>query len=271
MNKTIILCIVAVAVAPAWAQKDVYELGGPCSWVIEDFDVMADGAQAPGASPFTTYWTVFQGQSQTDMALNLDGPQGVDEWGGRASGYNAGPFTQAGPSDPNSFDPDRALALYQSQEIEESYLETTVHITEENPQGVEIWWDHEVHWIRFGTGSHRIDLYELWYSIDGGPMTLLNSSLIDNFTTTAPPAVWLDDAAAEAGGLVERDIYGLIPTPLPASTMLTLRWQMPNVTDPAENQNMNSGIDNLRIHCVPEPASVALLSLGGLAILRRRR
>ena len=48
---------------------------------------------------------------------------------------------------------------------------------------------------------------------------------------------------------------------------LQWNWRCPN----ADWTNVHLAVDNIRLEGIPEPATMALMSLGGLALLRRRR
>lgn len=66
----------------------------------------------------------------------------------------------------------------------------------------------------------------------------------------------------------QMDVYTVRFQPDSASDLLTVRYTASNITDPT---NGHVGLQAVTVAAVPEPTSVGLLLLGGVALCRRRR
>ncbi len=111
------------------------------------------------------------------------------------------------------------------------------------------------------------DQFIFAYHIDGGPFTVLWSITADeaaslNYTMDSGAVVTLDDPLV-VGSTYLTDFFQTFTANIAGTgSLLTIRFAA--VTD----GNEGFGFDNLRI--VPEPSSLGLLALGGLALIRRR-
>jgi hypothetical protein len=107
------------------------------------------------------------------------------------------------------------------------------------------------------TGKEELPGYWLFYSLDNGATYTNLSSL------NADGKTW-----ANSAGTVHESVtdYALNGTWAPGSE-IRFRWFDDNAQGPSPDQLI--GLDNLTL--TPEPATLSLLGLGGLALLRRRR
>jgi hypothetical protein len=114
------------------------------------------------------------------------------------------------------------------------------------------------------SGVEELPGYWIWYSQDNGTSwTNVNS---------------LNPTLAGPGGVVMPNAVGVTNVPVTnialASTWtngsnLLFRWMDDNGQSPSPDQII--GIDNVVVTATPEPATLTLLGLGGMALLRRRR
>jgi len=112
-----------------------------------------------------------------------------------------------------------------------------------------------------------LDFMDFSYSLDGGPLVPLftssvNEAINQSYTMDSGATPLIDDPML-INGVLLNDVFQTFSGPV-AGTGSTLRIHISTMTDGAEG----FGFDNLSV--VPEPASLALLALGGLALLRRR-
>jgi hypothetical protein len=112
-------------------------------------------------------------------------------------------------------------------------------------------------------GIEELPGYWLFYSLDGGV----------TFTNVAT----LDPTLAGPTGIIVPNTVGVTNVPLTTVTLgstwanggnLTLRWFDDNAESPSPDQIL--GLDNVDMSQTPEPATMSLLALGALAILRKR-
>ena len=93
--------------------------------------------------------------------------------------------------------------------------------------------------------------------VGSGPSTSYTSG---TFSTGRPHIQWIEPAAP-FGGVWYTYNYGLTIEPNPTSEMITITVPYCTVIDQIV-------VDTI---CIPEPASMALLALGSVFLLRRRR
>lgn len=103
----------------------------------------------------------------------------------------------------------------------------------------------------------RLDSLVLGIVMNGSENSLLEYSLDEGVTWTEVPT----SIAAGSAGLVE---FTGVQAPI-----VKLRRYDQDPSNPAGESD--AGIDNITFTVVPEPGSLALLGLGGVMILRRRR
>lgn len=100
------------------------------------------------------------------------------------------------------------------------------------------------------------------YSIIGGTWVDITSNV------TVP--TWPGGTASTNTGFVARSIDFSAITAIENQSNVSLRFVFSDGTvDPIYNQNIR--VDNLLINAVPEPSSIGLALLGGLALFRRQR
>jgi MYXO-CTERM domain-containing protein len=113
-------------------------------------------------------------------------------------------------------------------------------------------------------GIEELPGYWLFYSLDGGA----------TFTNVAS----LDPTLAGPNGIIVPNSVGVTNVPQTTVTLgglwtnggnLTLRWLDDNAESPSPDQIL--GLDNVSVTQTPEPATMSLLAVGALALIRRRR
>ncbi len=108
-------------------------------------------------------------------------------------------------------------------------------------------------------GIEELPGYWLWYSLDGGANYTNVASLNGNGHT------W-----ANAIGTVNEAIADLtLSSPWNDGASIRFRWVDDNAQGPSPDQRL--GLENVSIQAVPEPASLAVLTLGAVALMARRR
>lgn len=106
-------------------------------------------------------------------------------------------------------------------------------------------------------GKEELPGYELFYSLDGG-------ATYTNVTALNPDGhTWANTIGTVHMSLADLTLGGTWNN----GADLYLRWFDDNAQGPSPDQKI--GLDNLTV--VPEPASLSLLVIGGLAMLRRRK
>jgi hypothetical protein len=101
--------------------------------------------------------------------------------------------------------------------------------------------------------------YRLFYTLDNG-VTWTNVAALNPDGHT-----WANDAS-----VVHQSIADItLTSPLNPGSTVKLWWFDDNAQGPSPDQNL--ALDNVAIQAVPEPASLALVAVGGLALLARRR
>jgi hypothetical protein len=254
MKKALIALSVLALAAPSFAQVII----------DEDFDSMGtkDTTWNPGdvlPAGFTTNAngavdTVEQNGGPTD-------PHWVN-WGnpsvGAVNAYNQGMEDEI----------DRALGLYKTGATENPMYIEVEFVLDSAVDGLNIEFDVEVPMARSNQSEYKTMFDVLVDGTEvGSSGELVNNSNLTGWSwTDASAHYWLNDSEMDAGGLALRD--ELVTTgPLAAGTH-TLRFEIP-ATDP--HYRMHTGLDNLTVSVVPEPATMSLLALGGLGVIRRRR
>lgn len=123
-----------------------------------------------------------------------------------------------------------------------------------------------VSWMTRNTSSSEtsrvaVRIADQWYA-SNATFTNANSWETKTFTFTTAASAWRTVAFAEGSPLLVSTTT--LTSPLPAGNITAFGL----FTD---NSNDTARIDDFTINAVPEPASLALLALGGLAIAGRRR
>jgi hypothetical protein len=121
---------------------------------------------------------------------------------------------------------------------------------------IEVSWDQ----TRSGTGP---DTFDLMWSTDGVTFNLL----VDNYIVQLnqnPPGFW--SATGDRHAFYTHGPHAL---PAAAENQATLYIRLVNQLAPGGLSGTNR-IDNVLIVSIPEPGTLGLLALGGLALLRRR-
>ena len=269
-------------------------MGSPISFTgsyIQNFDSMGTtGTAAPagwtvyslsGSHEDFSFWTPTNGYvthlpSDTPTAINV-GPTGADVLSAVAITAVTGPTTSKGTGGYNfglsTSSTDRALGSSPSgnagTELELDLTNNTgaavnsfnisydirrFTTTADNNTGYDAGPDK---------GIEELPGYWLFYSLDGGA----------TFTNVAS----LDPTLAGPGGIIVPNTVGVTNVPQTTVTLggawanggnLTLRWFDDNAESPSPDQIL--GLDNVVVSQTPEPATMSLLALGALAILRKR-
>ena len=142
-------------------------------------------------------------------------------------------------------------------------------------------WDNEAGTAR--VGQLDFDDHTIGFVADAGFALVLNSFDFGNTEETSTTSVWNLTLTDESLNVVWSETVTLtnpnsdVVTVTPGFTgvlgqdyVLTFTGVSGGDGD-GSPQNGRHGIDNLSFNQVPEPGSLALLGLGGLALLRRRR
>jgi len=112
-------------------------------------------------------------------------------------------------------------------------------------------------------GIEELPGYRLFYSVDGGS-TYTNVSAL-NPTISGPTGVIMPNATGVTS-VPQTEIT--FTSPLAANGSLKLRWFDDNAQSPSPDQLI--GLDNVTVTPVPEPATLTVVALGGLTLLRRK-
>ncbi len=273
MKKLIALIAVAVLASTAAAQTLGPNMMSGGVW-SEDFDSMGVGIVVPNDGASTYYWKAVQnGTDFAPAALGQNGgstdPDWVN-WGtpsvGAASAYNQG-------MESNS---DRALGLYKTGTSENpNYLETQVQLDVDAPLGLELTFDVEVPMARYPASDLKGYTTNFEVYADGSLIGASTDLQLDNMTnitawswTDDTAHYWLSDAQMVDGQECERGVTLTIPTAYNAGDIITLKWE---IGTGSNEQRMHTGLDNVSLSVIPEPATMSLLAIGGVAALIRRK
>jgi len=191
---------------------------------------------------------------ETSVPTNA-GPHAAEGgiYGGQARGLHADPATvYSNPSGNGS------LESFSSNfwSVGDYYEFQTSSV---NYQNINIAWDQ----ARSSTGPGTFDLR---WSTDGTTFT----TLVDNYTV-------LENSAANGGAWnsttrILNYVFGPIAGPGTLDNQATIYFRLVNEVAPGGTAGTNR-VDNIIVSgtLIPEPATLALLALGGLPLLRRRR
>ena len=173
--------------------------------------------------------------------------------------------------------PDRALASMSGGNAFKTIDVAFTNGLGSDISGFELSYDAELYYIRPSTAS---DARTMYISTTGatGSWTALPADFNVSLTVTPPAATVAQDGNLPANKQTISASYNFA-TPIQPGQSFYLRWWdvdgLQSTGTPGANgsTNMLIGIDNvdLTVTQVPEPASIGLIGLGSLALLRRRR
>jgi len=111
--------------------------------------------------------------------------------------------------------------------------------------------------------------YSVYYSLNGGTnwtnVAALNpQNLVAGYLPATGPSVPNTIGVTNIGTTTVT-----LGSPWTAGSTMLLRWYDDNAQGPSPDQNL--GLDNVVVSTVPEPASLAILAAGALALMGRRR
>lgn len=226
----------------------------------ENFNAKGQAALAAvggdnGLTALPAGWTVMANNSNVAQLMVTDGTLG---------GYSEGGYYATGNGS------DYALGFYKSAGGNSSITYTyTAPVAITDISGS---FDMEVPWTRYANGPRTGGFADgLKYSINGGSYVSVwgGTTLNDSLSTAVD---WFTDAEMDAKSLSARNIgFTLSGVALAAGDTLTLAWLDTYNSGGANHKNMLTSVDNFTLNGVPEPATMALLALGGVGLLARCR
>jgi len=261
-----------------------------------------DDTAAAGTTVSGTKWSVRSKNGEHAAALRnaYANPYNGSPWAFTETGYAGGGDAElpAGGTGGGSTDTEYNLSVYGGSRGNNAGTGNNVEMTARftnntggNLDDLALFFDVEVAHLRgdFASQSTYLGLLNLAVSTDNATWTNVASfgeagdgsdsslGLINGDAINAAVAAigggtgrgWYTDAEMDANDLSVRNLGGTFDVSalsIADGTDFYVRWGLPQNTD---QQRIQFGIDN--ITTVPEPASLALLGIGGLCMLGRRR
>jgi hypothetical protein len=251
------VCLLA---APAWASISLNSL----SPVTENFDSMpSSGTTALNATvgthnpiPGLTTWEGTK-TSGTGTTLSFVADDGTN---------NSGRLASLGTTGSG----ERALGELASGSTITAFGVEIINNTGGTLTGVNLAGFRE-QWRSSTSSSGTPNTLTFGYAVSGGSATSTNY-LTDATLTGFASLDLVGEAPVASNGATDGNtlraaVSGSLPVSIPNGGSLFIRWT--DVNDQGNDAAL--GLDDLTITPVPEPASLALLVLGGVAALRRRR
>jgi len=284
-----------------------YSYTGPSQGLIEDFNgsvtdltvghldpnlATFDDTAAAGTGVSGTKWSVIAGSGgspggefATSLRNNWDAPYNGSTWAFTERGYAQGAPSLAPGATGAAPAGDYSIGTYRNQQQTGQSERVTARFTNDTGSALDslsMFADLEVSHQR-GQGDSFLGQVLLEVSADNATWTLLdtfgsggNTGLIPNANIVAAQTAigggtgrgFYSDAEMDAHGLAARGLggaYDVSALGIGVGDDFYVRWSVPDT----EAKKVQFGIDN--VTTVPEPASFALISLGALAMVRRRK
>jgi hypothetical protein len=193
-----------------------------------------------------TNWTPTDEQT----AAGFESPALATDWGGVFNEY----WSYAADGT------DRGLTVYKSSQTSTARWQLAItNNTGATLTDLYLYYDFEVPWVRFDNTGNSRKAQAQWYLDADGPggggyTTVASSPLLDNsgvpsgFATT-----WLTDAQMNQYGLAARNVVHNLTVSIPDGQTFYLAMGRVGSGTPADQKNMNFGIDNLIVTASPLP------------------